>query len=456
MKKTQFTRRTFFRATAASALVASLAPNAPAAETTTLPPLQQLPGLDVDVLVCGGGPSGMAAAVLAARQNASVLLAERYGRLGGMAVNARVGPLMGRIKSKFVHEVLQHIGGRNVDPEKLDLQYAQLVHDAGADLLLHAWALAPIMNDNAVQGAYLITKAGILPVRAKITVDATGDGDVAFQADAPFEKGRPEDKLLQPMSIMFTLAGVDPQNALYCGSEEQAMQIQLPAGTWCDIVTRANEAGRLPKNVGVVRLYRSARPGQAVVNATQVNYVDGADPRDLTRAELEGRKQAYQILDFLRDHGPGYENAYISAMPACIGVRETRRFLGREYLVKEDCLAGRKRDDAVVWNADFVIDIHNPTGTGQANLHGTDATHGSAQRVKPYDIPYGCLVPRDTDGLLLAGRCISGSHEAHASYRVQCIAMATGAAAGAAAALAAQNHLQPKNVDVKAIQKILT
>lgn len=451
MKRSSWTRRRFLGATGLAAAVSGVTSCALADEDVrprTTARVVDVETIKTDVLVCGGGPSGMAAATLAARAGAQVLLVERYGRLGGMAVQARVGPLMGRSASPFVREVLKRIGGARVDPERLDLQYTDIVEEAGADLLLHAWACETLTEGGRVAGARFLTKQGIIRVRAGITVDATGDGDVAFGAGAAFEQGRSSDRLLQPMTIMYTVAGLDKHRAIYCGSERAAKRLRIDGQTWEAIVQRAQQAGELPENVGVVRTYRTSRPSEAVINATQVNYVDGTNVRNLTKAELEGRRQAYQILDFLKKHAPGYENAYISAMPAIIGVRETRRFLGMEYLTREDLVAGRKREDAVVRNASFGIDIHNPDGPGQAK--------GLAERVKPYDIPYGCLVPKKTDGLLLAGRCISGSHEAHASYRVQQIAMAIGAAAGAAAAVAVDSRVQPRDVSVKRVQTALT
>jgi hypothetical protein len=161
------------------------------------------------------------------------------------------------------------------------------------------------------------------------------------------------------------------------------------------------------------------------------------------------------VLDFLRRHAPGYERAYVAVMPAVVGVRETRRFLGRAYLTREDLIAGKEWPDAVVWKAAFPIDIHNPAGSGQAEGQA-QGVQGLAASVRPYEIPYGCLVPRDTPGLLMAGRAISGSHDAHASYRVQCIAMAIGAAAGAAAAVAVRERTPPAEIDVRAVQKLLT
>ncbi|MEN6496145.1 MAG: FAD-dependent oxidoreductase [Thermoguttaceae bacterium] len=447
------TRRAFLQGTGALAatgmsplVVAGGEKVAPVA----LPPPQST--WKTDVLVCGGGPAGMAAAVMAARGGRKVLLVERYGRLGGMAIQARVAPLMGAVDSRFVREAVKRLGGHAVDYERLDLDYAAMVQEAGAELLLHAWAAGVVSEGNRVGGALLVSKQGVIRVDAAVTVDATGDGDIAWMAGAEFEQGRPGDGLVQPMSIMFSVGGVDPARAIYCGSEEQARQIQLPEGTWEELVTKAQKSGQLPAEVGVVRIYKSRRPGEVGINATQINRVDGTRVADLTRAELECRRQAYEIVDFLKKHSPGYENAYLAAMPAVVGVRETRRFLGVEYLCREDVVSGRKRPDAVVRAASFPIDIHNPAGSGQAE---GNAGQGGAARVQPYDIPYGCLVPRKVDGLLLAGRCISGSHDAHASYRVQCIAMATGAAAGVAAAVAVEHGIQPRAVDVAEVQKAL-
>ncbi len=448
MSETSYTRRHFLTSSGLAATGAAAAASSLAG--VVAPQLAKNAGtsdMTTDVLVCGGGPAGMAAAVLAGRGGAKVLLVERYGRLGGMGVHARVAPLMGHSDSPFVREVLKRIGGVRIDPDRLDLQYADLAQESGADLLLHAWACETLLDGNRVVGVRLVSKQGMLNVRAKVTVDATGDGDVASAAGAAFEQGRPGDGLLQPMSIMYTLAGLDDSRAIFCGSENQARELQVSGQSWESIVERAQQAGELPENVGVVRTYRTSRPGEAVINATQVNYVDGTKVKDLTMAELEGRRQAVAILDFLRKHGPGYENAYIAGMPAVIGVRETRRILGVDYLTRDDLIAGHRRDDAVVRKASFVIDIHNPAGPGQAE--------GLAAGVNPYDIPYGCLVPKELAGLLVAGRCISGSHEAHASYRVQQIAMAIGSAAGAAAAIAAKSGVLPREVNVKRIQTAL-
>ena len=220
----------------------------------------------------------------------------------------------------------------------------------------------------------------------------------------------------------------------------------MGAKTWEAVVQEEITAGKLPPEVGVIRLYPGRNESVAVVNATQVNGLFGVKSEDLTRAEITTRRQAMQIVDVLRRRLPGYEKCFIAEMPAVVGVRETRRFEGVDRLTTEDVLTGRKRPDAVARKCSFVIDIHNPTGAGQADGRGQDAVTGGARRVKPYDIPYGALVPKKVDGLLFCGRCLSASHEALASCRVMGNAMATGVGAGAGAAYAIQHGIEVRQV----------
>lgn len=364
-----------------------------------------------------------------------------------MAVNALVSPIMGSVESPLADEIIARLGGRSVDFVGTDLMYAEMLLEAGVEILLHSCVTGALKDVERVVGVSTHTKEGPIEIRAGVVVDATGDGDVAFSAGVPFQQGRESDGLTQPASIMFELGGVDLSRAVLCGSEEEAAVRMVPAGVWADVVEAGRTAGDLPETVGVIRTYRARRRGCVVVNATQLNRVNGTDAADLTVAELEGRRQAAAVTEFLRLRAPGYEDCFISEMPAAIGVRETRRFLGTDYLERRHVTEGVKWDTAVVRNASFVIDIHNPDGAGQAE--------GLAAACRPYDIPYGCLVPRTVDGLLLTGRCISGSHEAHASYRVQRICMAIGAASGTAAAVAAVLGIPPRSVPVGDIQSLL-
>ena len=171
-----------------------------------------------EVLVVGGGPAGFAAALAAGRAGADTLLIERSGRLGGMATLGLVSPLLGCVNSKFVDEILGRLGGREVDHTKLDLDYAQMLAEAGVRTLLHTCAVEPIMSGQTVGGCVAYTKSGHINIESAATIDATGDGDVAYLAGVPFEQGRPGDGLMQPASIMFRVGGVGP-SPLLCGSE---------------------------------------------------------------------------------------------------------------------------------------------------------------------------------------------------------------------------------------------
>lgn len=405
-----------------------------------------------DVIVAGGGPAGIGAGYMAAKRGAKTLVLEKSGRLGGMAISAMVSPFSVATDHPVVKEISTKIGLRpQVDFHLADVKAYELLREAGADVLLHADVLGPVMDGNRVTGVRVHCIEGERVFNAKVVIDATGNGIVSAAAGVPYEEGRAGDGLVQPMSIMFTVTGFDPAKRFICVSEEHARsKKRLFAGgkTWEDVVQEEIKAGKLPPEVGVIRLYPGRDKRVGVINASQVNGLFGSRSADLTKAEIAARKQAAQIVEVMRRHLPGYENVRISEMPAVVGVRETRRFEGVDRLTLQDVLSGRKREDAVARKCSFVIDIHNPAGAGQ--VHGQDkAVTGGAQRVKPYDIPYGALVPKKIDGLLFCGRCLSADHEALASCRVMGNAMATGIGAGAAAAAAVKNNIDVRNVDAR-------
>ena len=404
-----------------------------------------------DVIVAGGGPAGIGAGYTAAKRGAKTLVLEKSGRLGGMAVSAMVSPFSMATQSPIATEIAKKIGfGHSVDFHMADVRAYELLKEAGADVMLHADVLGPVMEGTRVTGVRVHCVEGERTITAKVVIDATGNGIVAAAAGVPYEEGRAGDGLVQPMSIMFTVGGFDPAKRFLCFSEEHARSKHciVNGRTWEDIVQDEIKAGKLPPEVGVIRLYAGPTRGLNVVNATQVNGLFGSRSADLTKAEIATRKQAAQIVDVMRRHLPGYANARIAEMPAVVGVRETRRFEGVDRLTTEDVLSGRKCEDAVARRCSFVIDIHNPAGAGQADGHDKAVT-GGARRVKPYDIPYGALVPKKVDGLLFCGRCLSASHEALASCRVMGPAMATGIGAGAAAADAVKKGIDVRAVDAK-------
>jgi hypothetical protein len=455
----------------------------PARPTTIeLPPRRALVAGKADVMVVGGGPAGLGAAVGAAAAGARVVLAERYGFLGGNATAALVMPLMsfhthrpglhsGAAKlmptdhgpgEPVIAGVLQALLERLVaaggaiapslqtgyvvpfDPEIFKLVALELLDEAGVELLLHAFASEVLRRDGAVRGAVFETKSGPVVVEAAVVVDCTGDGDLAAHAGARYEVGRESDGLVQPMTLMFRIVEFERQ-AFEAYTEEFPDQWRGVHGLW-ELVRKATEAGELDLAREDVLFFGTPHPAEVSVNSTRVIKVLGTDVWDLTCAELASRAQMRQIAAFLRKHVPGFERSYVAQSGVQVGVRETRRIEGEYQLTVEDILGARKFPDAIA-RGTYPVDIHNPTGKGTILRH---LPPGEA-----YDIPLRCLLPQGIEGLLVAGRCISGTHEAHSSYRVMPISMATGQAAGCAAALAARTGTEPRDLPATAVREEL-
>ena len=245
---------------------------------------------------------------------------------------------------------------------------------------------------------------------------------------------------MQPVSLMFKIGGVDYDRAVFPGKFED--YIQIPAGE-----IQALGKAALPFPAGHVLLYRTSLPGVVTCNITNCIQADGTNPKDLVKATLTCRRQLEPILSFLRGTVPGYEVCYLLSCASLIGVRETRHFKGVKTLTEEDIRSARVFDDWAVTHASFNFDVHNMSGNGLDATGAQDSFDATF-----YTIPYGCLVPETVDGLLLAGRCISGTHLAHANYRVMPICANMGQAAGIAAALCCVQEIQPRALDVSQLQ----
>lgn len=406
-----------------------------------------------DVIVCGSGPAGICAAVSAARQGEKTLLLERYGVLGGNLTLGNVTTIMGDITSGGLSKEIDRLlsspdTATGIDRENAKLLLTKLVSDAGVQFRLQAPVTDVIQEGNAIRGLVVQSPEGPVCLQGKVYVDATGDGYVAAMAGAEVMYGRDGDGLVQPVSMMYTIDGIDPENTLTCCHEEHTT-VMKNGVEYLQLCKDAEREGRLPKNVSIVRLYHTNLPGERLVNATQFNGCRTLNAEDIAQAETVLHQQLEQVNEFLRKEVPGFEHIRVRASADTLGVRESRRIRGLYELKAEDLLCGRHFDDAVVNGANFAIDIHNPSGGGQSE------TEGCPHQAQPYDIPMRALQPQGLENLVLAGRCISGSHRAHASYRVMNIAMAIGQAAGCMASEAADRNCPVSELEPQAVRERL-
>ena len=403
-----------------------------------------------DVIVCGAGPSGLAAAVTAKRLGMRVMLLERYGSVGGCLTLGNVSTIMGSVAPGTIRdEMAQLLRSRDVstgiDCDEAKGVLIEWLAQEQVSFRLQTPVVDALTQNGAIQGVYVLTQQGIVLMRGKVVIDATGDGFVSAMAGAQVMVGRDGDGLVQPSSLMYTIDGVDPDCTLVCNHEEH--YTTFPDGReYLALCHQAARDGRLPPNVSIVRLYATGVPGERLVNATQANGVCVLNDGDAERAEIELRRQMKQVNNFLRTEVPGFAHIRQRASASTLGVRESRRIAGRYLLKAEDLISGRRFDDAVVHAANFSIDIHNPSGGGQAE------TEGCPHQAQPYDIPMRALQPLEVENLILCGRCISGSHRAHASYRVMNIAMAIGQAAGTMAAVSVQGSIPVSELKADTVQ----
>jgi len=290
-----------------------------------------------------------------------------------------------------------------------------------------------------VQGVVVANKSGLQVLRAKVVVDCTADGDVAARSGSGIAVGREADGATQPMTLFFRVRDVDDSTVCRYVAEHPE-DVRPYAG----LVAAARAAGRFPSPRMGVGLYRTLRPGVWRINTTRVLGMDGTDVRDLTLAEVEGRRQALALVEFFRAELPGFEQASLLDTAAMIGVRETRRIVGDYVLTLEDLQTGRHFTDVIALCA-YPVDIHDPTGAG-------GGVSEAAATANAYEIPYRSLLPRGLDDLLVAGRCVSATHEALGAIRVMPPAFAMGEAAGTAAALAVEAEVSPRNIKTLSLQ----
>jgi hypothetical protein len=411
--------------------------------------------IHTDILVLGSGPAGFAAAYCAAKNGAKVILVEQNGDIGGISTSGLMSHWTGSCGSPLYYEILKRSAEQNegefknqitnlIDPEKLKTLYLEMLVEVGCKVMLYTFAEDAICDGDKLLGATVINKSGKTDIYAKITIDATGDGDIAARAGAEFVLGRVSDNKMQPATLMFKVGGVDYDRAVFLGSFESTYE--TPKG---ELQALAKE--HIPAPAGHILTYKTTLPGVVTCNMTNAIDIDGTNADDLTRATLVCRRQMDDIVKYLREFVPGYENCYIISSASLMGIRETRHFIGKYTLNEQDILDAVIFDDYVVKDAYFNFDVHNITGSG---LDKTGVQKHFKQE-KGYTIPYRCLLPREKENLLLCGRNISGTHMAHSNFRVMPICIGIGEAAGVAAYLAVSRNCSLNDIDAKDIREVI-
>ncbi|MCU6794567.1 FAD-dependent oxidoreductase [Paenibacillus sp. WQ 127069] len=448
-------------------------------------PAMQVPVVaEPDVLVIGGGPAGIGAAVAAARNGAKVLLVERYGFVGGNLTVAMVNPMFtfhdvngkqvirgiaGELVDRLVAKTVSpgHVTDLTFDnasmspfdPEGMKLVLFELLQEAGVELLLHStFANAYSDGNGKVTTVIVENKSGRQAICPKLVIDCSADADVVARVGAPFVKGRESDGAMQPVTLFYRVAGVNMSNLKAWMKANRHLLKDSPTDEEIDaqsalaflgmkeIIKEAMERGEYPKDAAPrILMYELPQDGQFAINCTRLQGIDGTNVFDLTRAEVETRYQAWAVTEFMKRTIGGFEHAYILDTGVQVGIRETRHIVGDYAMTEQDVLNSRSFADGIACGT-FAIDIHPPEGEQQVFT-------GSGKAV--YEVPYRCLLPQGFDNLLVAGRCISASHTAFGSVRVMATAMGIGQGAGTAAAMAAANSLTTRQVDVELLRSLL-
>ena len=412
-----------------------------------------------DLIVVGGGLTGIAASVCAAREGMKVLLCEQGGALGGAMANCLVMPFMryfeknpetgeiSYLSDGFFREIRERYAKRAqamgelkfadsplyFNQEIYKIVFDELAKESGVDLLFHSVLCGVESDGRRIKSVQLATNAGVIELEADYFIDSTGDGALFALAGCAFNLGREKDHLCQPMTTCFRMSGVDTE-AFW--KEKPLINEKYKA---------AKASGEI-KNPREDVLCFNWNDGYIHFNTTRIIKLNPTDPFDVSRAEVESREQVAEIVTFLKNNFESCRDAVVSSIASHIGIRESRKLVGEYVLTADDLIACRKFDDAIALG-DYDIDIHNPEGAG--------TSHHFFKYGEVYTIPYRSLIPREYDNMLVAGRCLSATHEAQASVRIMPICCCMGEAAGRAMALAKKGATGTREINISELQKQL-
>ncbi len=456
----KLTRRSFLASTPAAAAALTTAGTSLAADEpkASKPGVLHLPAREVpiveraDVVVCGGGPAGVSAALAAARAGATTRLIDVGGCLGGIWTAGLLSWILDwRNKPGLMQEFVERLDKRGYyklygsaaayDPEQMKLVLEQMCLEAGVRVRLHTRAVGAAVDDSGrVQMAVTESKSGREAFAGRVLIDCTGDGDLAAYCGCGFDIGRGDEHQCQPMTLLAMVAGLDPEEVYpYVRGLAEPRGERNPKAR---LRQAMQQGGHDPSYAVPVLFY--LREGLYCLGANHEFGVSAINAQEISDATVRARAEVHRLVDGLRGLGGPWKNLQIIATAEHIGVREGRRIHGLYEVSVEDMIAGVRHEDAVC-RTTLGVDVHS---VDPKHSKGIEKGHG---RVKPYDIPYRSLVARDVQGLLLAGRNISGDFLSHSSYRVTGNSVAQGEAAGVAAAIAAKTNRLPQDVPWKEI-----
>lgn len=413
--------------------------------------------LTTEILIIGGGAAGCNAAIASGLEGRKTLLVERYGFVGGTSTlildtfygfytpgkesKKVVGGTSDLILKKLTERGAMLLRpntygagtGVTYDPETLKVVYEELLSEAKVDVLLHTFAVDVLKEGNRMTSVIVVNKSGFLKINAKVFIDTSGDADVAYLAGYAYD-GIGSHTPVQSLTTTFRVVNVD---------EEETKK--FTKNQMWDWMKAANASGKynLPREEGSVHI--TTIPGVMATNMVRLTLPDPTDIIELSKAEILGRRQALEYFRFMKDYLPGYGKASFLNFSTQIGVRESRRVIGEYTLTREDVLAGRKFDDGVVECGAPIEDHNSSSSTGWVYIPEGET----------YQVPFRCLIPKDSENLLVAGRCLSATHDAHASVRSMGQCMAMGHAVGTAASLMIESEKRPQEIDVRLLQRKL-
>ena len=432
-----------------------------------------------DVVVAGGGPSGVIAGIAAARNGAKTIIVEAHGYLGGMLTAGGVGPMMSfhagdkLVIAGIANEVIDRLKSKGLSPghmkdpiaycatitpfdsEGLKMELEEMALEAGCELLYHAVMTGAAVEQGKIQSITVFTKGGFMEIEGSVFIDATADAELAVQAGISTKYGRDADNLAQPMTMNARVYNVDTEkvkvymraNPSENFTEDLATIDGAPRAAFegCyALIKKAKEAGDFSYSREIVLCFETNNPGEYIINMSRIHGLSSIDPFDVTKAEIEGRRQIKETVSFLRKYVPGFENCILIGTGPNIGVRESRKINGNYKLTMKDLIENKMFEDAVVMGG-YPVDIHAPDGK-------EDVLYESLKDGSWYSIPYRCMVADGAGNLIVTGRCISATHEALGAVRTTPSCMALGQAAGTAAAMAFQNNVHVAKIDVPALR----